>query len=120
RHRRCTLWQRRVHPKSNRGREAMKRIVVACGLAALIAFGQTVLFGQGQGSEHATVVVPESSVEQPGDRGVAAHTNHLLRVDPHVTGTAPRGETPASLAAAYGLTGTLGGANTIVIVDAYH
>jgi subtilase family serine protease len=75
---------------------------------------------QGRGQDHAPIQIPDSSIEQPGDHGVAAHTNHLIRVGPNAVGTAPRGETPASIASAYNLTGQLAGAGVIVIVDAFH
>ena len=80
----------------------------------------SVLAAQGQGQEHAPIQIPDSSIERPGDHGVAAHTNHLIRVGPNAVGTSPRGETPASIASVYGLTGQLAGAGVIVIVDAFH
>jgi len=97
----------------------MKRLVYAFGIAALAAGTASVLAAQGQGQDHAPIQIPDSSVERPGDRGVNAHTNHLIRVGPEATGTAPRGETPASIASVYHLTGLLGGSGTIVIVDAF-
>jgi kumamolisin len=75
---------------------------------------------QGQGQDHAPILIPDSSTEQPGDRGVAAHTNHLIRVGPEAAGTAPRGETPASIASVYHLSLQAAGAGVIVIVDAFH
>src|SRR5260370_31363776 len=67
---------------------------------------------------HATVLVPDSSKEAPADRGVAAHTNHLVLVHPAFTGTAPAGETPQSISPVYNLTFTgTGGSNVIAIVD---
>jgi subtilase family serine protease len=89
-------------------------------MAALVAGATSILVAQGQGQEHAPIQIPDSSIEQPGDHGVAAHTNHLIRVGPNAVGTAPRGETPASIASVYGLTGQLAGADVIVIVDAFH
>jgi hypothetical protein len=64
------------------------------------------------------VVIPDSSVERPGDRGVNAHTNHLVLVRPQFAGAAPAGETPQSIRAVYKLP-SLGGSNIIAIVDAY-
>jgi kumamolisin len=79
--------------------------------------GTGIIFAQG-GRGQATVVVPDSSKEAPEDRGVAAHTNHLVLVTPAFTGTAPAGETPQSIRPVYSLPST-GGANVIVIVDAF-
>jgi kumamolisin len=98
----------------------MKRFVCAFGMAALVAGATSILMAQGRGQDHAPIQIPDSSIEQPGDHGVAAHTNHLIRVGPNAVGTAPRGETPASIASAYNLTGQLAGAGVIVIVDAFH
>jgi subtilase family serine protease len=98
----------------------MRRVVCAFGVAAGIAGGASIMLAQGQGPDHATVVIPPSSIEQPGDHGVAAHTNHLIRVRPDFAGTSPGGETPASIAAVYNLSGKLSGAGVIVIVDAFH
>jgi subtilase family serine protease len=87
------------------------------------------LKAQGQGSEHAAVIVPDSSVEHAGDRGVRAHTNHLIRApqSPQKGGsspaaTAPAGLTPQYAWPAYGLTWppTTGSGNGVIaIVDAY-
>jgi kumamolisin len=75
------------------------------------------IFAQGR-SGQATVLIPDSSMEAAEDRGVAAHTNHLILVHPAFTGTAPAGETPASIRPVYGLPPS-GGSNIIVIVDAF-
>ena len=98
----------------------MKRLVCAFGMAVLVAGATSILMAQGRGQDHAPIQIPDSSIEQPGDHGVAAHTNHLIRVGPNAVGTAPQGETPASIASAYNLTGQLAGAGVIVIVDAFH
>ncbi len=97
----------------------MKRLVYALGIAALIGGTASTLAAQGQGQAHAPIQIPDSSVEQPGERGVAAHTNHLIRIGPEAVGTAPRGETPSSIASVYSLS-NLAGAGVIVIVDAFH
>lgn len=85
------------------------------------------LKAQGQGSEHAAVIVPDSSVEHPGDQGVRAHTNHLIRAPqspesgkpgPSPQASSPQGETPASIRPVYNLSST-GGNGIIAIVDAY-
>lgn len=86
-------------------------LLVACPL-----LGQP---GQGQGAEHAAVLIPDSSLEHAEDVGVRAHTNHLIKFDPQFVGTAPAGETPTSIRAVYNLPST-GGSGTIAIVDAYH
>src|SRR5438093_1708878 len=98
----------------------MKRLVCAFGMAVLVAGATSILMAQGRGQDHAPIQIPDSSIERPGDHGVAAHTNHLIRVGPNAVGTAPQGETPASIASAYSLTGQLAGAGVIVIVDAFH
>ena len=98
----------------------MRRLACAFGMAALVAGATSILVAQGQGQNHAPIQIPDSSIEQPGDRGVAAHTNHLIRVGPDAVGTAPRGETPASIASVYSLSLQAAGAGVIVIVDAYH
>ncbi len=72
------------------------------------------IFAQGR-SDQGTVLIPDSSKEAPEDRGVAAHTNHLVLVHPAFTGTAPAGET---IRPVYNLPST-GGSNVIVIVDAF-
>jgi kumamolisin len=97
----------------------MKRIVLAIAFAAISASATAMLFAQGQSADH--VVIPDSSIERAGERGVAAHTNHLINVRPdRGGGTSPSGETPASIASVYNLSGTLAGSGVIVIVDAFH
>lgn len=96
---------------------------------ALMVAGATLSFAQGQGPSHAPIIIPASSIENPGDAGVRVHTNHLIRADGFTTGsvltpagsgsTLPKGETPASLRAVYSLPST-GGSGIIAIVDAYH
>ncbi len=63
------------------------------------------------------VHIPDSSIERPGDRGVNAHTNHLIHVRPEA-GSGPSGETPATIRAVYGLLSS-GGSGVIAIVDAF-
>jgi kumamolisin len=65
------------------------------------------------------VQVPATTVERPEDRGLRAHTNHLILLRPNFTGTSPSGETPASIRAVYKLPST-GGAGAVAIVDAFH
>lgn len=88
------------------------------------------------------VIIPPSSIENPGDRGQRAHTNHLI-LEPQKgaisRSSTPAGETPGSLACVYGtastpsncpITGKVssgnnglpvanGGSGVIAIVDAY-
>ncbi len=99
----------------------MKQLVHVLGIAALVGGAASPVAAQGRGPDHASIQIPDSSVEQPGERGVAAHTNHLIRLGPEAVGTAPGGETPSSIASVYGLA-TLAstGAGVIVIVDAFH
>src|SRR5437773_8082956 len=66
-----------------------------------------------------SILVPNSSLERPEDRGLRAHTNHLILLRPDLTGTAPSGETPTSIRAVYKMPST-GGAGVIAIVDAFH
>src|ERR1035437_6881011 len=67
-----------------------------------------------------TILVPDTTVERPQDRGVRAHTNHLIRVEakPSRGGGGPSGEPPATIRPVYNLP-TTGGSQTIAIVDAY-
>jgi subtilase family serine protease len=97
----------------------MKRLVCALAIAALVGGTASMLAAQGQGQDRAPIQIPDSSIEHPGDRGVVAHTNHLVRIGPEAVGTAPRGETPASIASVYNLSLATAGADTIVIVDAF-
>jgi kumamolisin len=64
--------------------------------------------------------VPGSTVEEPTDIGVRAHTNHLLflRKPSPAPQTSPSGYSPDDLRAAYALP-SVGGQGTIAIVDAY-
>ena len=101
----------------------MRRLVRTFGMAALVAGTASMLAaqGQGQGQDHAPIQIPDSSVDRPAEHGRAAHTNHLIRIGPEAMGSAPRGETPSSIASVYSLTNLQGsGAGVIVIVDAYH
>lgn len=87
------------------------------------------LKAQGQGPQHAAVIVPDSSVEHVGDQGVRAHTNHLIlapqssaqgKPGPSPQASAPQGETPLSILPVYNLPTTLTGGNGIIaIVDAF-
>lgn len=71
-----------------------------------------------QGLDHGAIFIPDTSVEQPGDRGNKAHTNHLIRIMP-ANGLGPNGGmSPDQIRAAYVLP-SAGGSGVIAIVDAY-
>ncbi len=99
----------------------MNKAVLASLLTAAVSVGTGSLFGQARAQQGAHVFVPGSSQERPGDRGQRAHTNHVIHVRPMATGTAPAGETPASIRPVYGLPAdvTYGGSGTIALVVAY-
>jgi subtilase family serine protease len=88
-------------------------------IVALLLVVATPVLGQGQGAEHAAILIPDSSLEHAGDVGARAHTNHLIKFDPQFGGTSPSGETPQSIRSVYNLPST-GGSGTIAIVDAFH
>ena len=119
---------------------------LSIGLAILI-IGQpayvSVAFPQGPPQQITTpagrVIVPPSSIERPEERGLRAHTNHLIFVPgrPQVTPGLPAGENPGSLACVYNIVSLYqnsgcptnpsgsfanptGGDGVIAIVDAYH
>jgi subtilase family serine protease len=109
-----------------RGAGSMNRIgslLAAVSLAAVCTvLGARQVLAQGRGH----VVVPDSSVEHAQDRGVRAHTNHLLFVPekpgPSPTASSPSGMSPASIRAAYNLpapTTPYTGSGVIAIVDAF-
>ena len=85
---------------------------LSIGLAILI-IGQpayvSVAFPQGPPQQITTpagrVIVPPSSIERPEERGLRAHTNHLIFVPgrPQVTPGPPAGENPGSLACVYNI-----------------
>jgi subtilase family serine protease len=108
----------------------MKNKIAALLVVVAISFaGVGVARGQGQ------VLVPDSTVEHPGDIGIRAHTNHVILVRPDLTISSPGGEIPASLGCVYQIVSPLtsgcpieynnsmpnpvGGSQTIAIVDAY-
>ena len=96
----------------------LKPVLASLGL---LLTSSALLFAQSQASQHATVLVPDSTVEHAQDIGIRAHTNHLIHVNPNFTGTAPSGETPASIRGVYALPSslTIGGSGKIAIVDAF-
>ncbi len=101
----------------------MKSLRIFQAFAALLLLAACRLWAQGESPKHASVLVPDTSVERAQDRGIRAHTNHLIRMDvkpdrPGGGARGPSGETPASIRAVYSLPAT-GGSGTIAIVDAY-
>src|SRR5260370_8665391 len=73
-----------------------------------------------QATKEFTILGPDTTVERAQDRGLRAHTNHLIRVEgkPAFVGTAPAGETPTTIRPVYNLPST-GGSQTIAIVAAF-
>src|SRR5436309_16084266 len=69
-------------------------------LAAIVAM--PVLPAHAQGPP-GFVIVPDSSVEHAGDRGVRAHTNHLIHAGPQFGSSSPTGKTPSLIYSAYGI-----------------
>jgi kumamolisin len=84
----------------------------------LISPGGRLVAGPAEGSSHAAVIIPDTTIEHPEDVGHRAHTNHLVVYRPQFTGTSPAGETPQSIRAVYNLPST-GGSKAIAIVDAF-
>jgi len=102
----------------------------------LIAIGTAASLAAAQGQSN--VLIPDSSIEKPGDIGVRMHTNYFIRVDdprftPHSPPPGVTVETPGSIGCIYDLVSSqvsgcpvatatevpAGGSETIVIVDAY-
>jgi kumamolisin len=107
-------------------------VLLAVAAAALFLFvtsSAPVAYAQ----DGATIVVPESSIERPGDIGLRAHTNIILNIHPDNTSPCgPRCETPASLACVYKVVTQVagcpiattsvnpsGGVGSIALVDAF-
>lgn len=75
--------------------------------------------GVDQHPDNRDVLIPDSSIEGPSEIGLRAHTNHVIKTAPPEGGLGPNGGmTPAQLRSFYNMPST-GGANTIVIVDAF-
>jgi subtilase family serine protease len=96
------------------------RVLAAVAVAIPLAFGTSRLVAQGN-SDDASIHVPDSSIEKPGDEGKKAHTNHVVAL----RGTKPRGGSgpdggmaPSDIRAAYNLPDA-GGSGIIAIIDAY-
>jgi kumamolisin len=87
----------------------MKHRVAYLFFITLLGFVPVRSIAQGPPQEIVTpsgnVIIPGTSVENPGDRGQRAHTNHLIfepQKGPLLRSSTPVGETPGSLACVYG------------------
>jgi len=101
-------------------------LTIACALALLF----TPLAQTDHGID---VYTPPSSIEHPGDRGIRAHTNHLVYVGPkrprifdgpgrpltNAPILPPDGYTPEEIRDAYEVS-PIGGGGAIAVVDAFH
>ena len=89
-------------------------------LAATALLSSLALTAQeGRSRIEGKVLIPDTSIEQPEDIGVRAHTNHKILIEP-AGGLGPAGGmSPNQLRAFYGVPSAPSG-GTIVIVDAYH
>src|SRR6266567_704218 len=105
--------------KRNMKYSAIKSLAICASLLAgslALSVGHVKSQGRGQGSIH----VPDSTIEDPSDRGLRAHTNHLIRIGEPEGGLGPGGGmTPEQLRSFYAL-GSTGGSGLVVIVDAFH
>src|SRR5436309_11211430 len=122
-------------------RRSLSILLTAFMIGLPIYSGVTLAQGPPQqvGAASGRVIIPPSSVENPADVGIRAHTNHLLFVAaaPKAISGLPAGENPGSLACVYALVpptpgcptnpdsgifinATGGAGGTIAIVDAYH
>jgi subtilase family serine protease len=105
--------------------------------AVCLAFGSLIVPAHAQ-ERRDKILMPPSSIENPGDEGVRAHTNHVILASsqPQQTSALPAGENPGSLDCVYNIPGfsggsspacgtsnttpnTSGGSGVIAIVDAY-
>jgi len=93
-------------------------VLAAVAVAIPLAFGTSRLMAQGNSDVH----VPDSSVEQPGERGHKAHTNHVISLrdgkPDRPGGGGPAGMSPLKIRTAYGVPSS-GGSGIIAIVDAF-
>ncbi|HEY7097604.1 MAG TPA: S53 family peptidase [Terriglobales bacterium] len=104
-------------------------------LLAFLVVVITLAVSAGAQTRRGSIIVPSSSIAQPGDAGVKAHTNYVILKPEGVSpfSTIPTGETPASLGCVYKLvqnpvpgcpingstSNPKGGAGIIAIVDAF-
>jgi len=116
----------------------MRRAILLIAIATAASLAAAQDQSQDQSKDQSNIVIPDSSIEKPGDAGVRMHTNYFMRVpDPNITPDAQpdaiRVETPGSIGCIYDLvsphvsgcpvaTATAvpkGGSDLIVIVDAF-
>ena len=115
----------------------MKRSIGSLVLAAIAVFFGSIQIATAQEAQSSgKVIVPESSIEHPGDAGVRAHTTFVIHqeegIQPDNSKPGATWETPASLACVYNLvprvagcpiSGTTavptGGSGAIALVDAF-
>ena len=84
----------------------MKSLRIFQASTAFLLLASSGLWAQGQSPKHASVMVPDTTVERAQDRGLRAHTNHLIRMDAKPDrpgGGGPSGETPSSIRGVYAL-----------------
>ncbi len=102
----------------------MRRLAYLLMIVALAGGGAILLSAQGAPGDEGRIHVPDSTIEHPGDHGVAAHTNHLIfqrRPGEPEPQAEPSGRTPLSIWQVYvNPEGSPdGGSHVVVIVDAY-
>ena len=100
----------------------MRKLVYALTFVTMFAGGAILLSAQGPRQSSDRIHVPDSSQEGLADRGVLAHTNHLIHVLRQATAAIPAGRSPLSIWQVYAnSTGSpAGGSHVVAIVDAYH
>ena len=103
----------------------MKRVILLllvvslAGIFPLLAQNDN---SQGDEQGNGAVLIPGSSIENPGDQGKISHTNHVIFFRGGAQGATPSGLSPLQIATAYGLVPNnwpYVGSRTIAIVDAY-
>ncbi len=99
------------------------RFVLQMAIAGAVLFAGTALAQDLQLLRRPTIniIIPQSSIEQPEDVGLLAHTNHIIAVRSEKGAqpqSSPSGETPQSIRPVYNIPST-GGSDVIAIVDAY-
>src|ERR1035437_2334895 len=96
--------------------------ILACMMAMLAqGSGNGNGNGNGKGNGNGAVLIPDTSVEYPGDAGHNSHTNHVILFRDKPNATVPGGMPPTQIATASALPLLLpgGAASPPAIVDAY-
>src|SRR5262249_36415141 len=102
----------------SRRRSASMKFRVRAVLAGAAVCAACLAPARGQGGPPHGIIVPDTSVEHPGDRGIFCHTNHLIHIGP-AGGLGPGGGmAPAQMRSFYAMPSS-GGSGAIAIVDAY-